>query len=289
MKNLLIIGCGDVARRALPGLARFCRISALARSAESSDRLAALGVRPVAGDLDRPGTLAGLGDAVDLVLHSAPPQAEGESDRRTRHLLAALESGGMVPQRFVYLSTSGVYGDCGGARVDESRPPRPANERARRRADAEQCLERWCAAHGAALVVLRVPGIYASDRLPLDRLRRGRPALRTEEDVYTNHVHADDLASIVCAALERPDVSGTFNASDNSELRMGEYFDLVADRTGLPRPPRISRGQALQQLSPLELSFFGESRRLQNGLMKQVLGIRLRYPTVFDGVPRAAA
>ncbi len=195
----------------------------------------------------------------------------------------------MVPQRFVYLSTSGVYGDCQGARVDESRAPRPANDRARRRLDAERCLERWSAEHGASIVVLRVPGIYASERLPLERLRRARPALRTEEDIYTNHVHAEDLAAMVCTALERSDVSGTFNASDDSELRMGEYFDLVADRTGLPRPPRISHSEALEQLSALELSFLGESRRLQNARIKKLLGIRLRYPTVFDGVPRTAA
>ncbi len=287
MKNLLILGCGDVARRALPGLAGFCRISAVARSADTARRLTSLGVRPIAADLDEPETLACLGEGVDLVLHSAPPQGDGQTDRRTRHLIAALERGGMVPQRFVYLSTSGVYGDCGGAFVSEARPPRPGNDRARRRADAEACLQAWCAKRGVGLVVLRIPGLYAADRLPLERLRRGRPALNADDDVYTNHVHADDLAAMLCVALQRSDVSGTFNASDDSELRMGEYFDLVADRTGLPRPPRISRLEAERELSPLELSFFVESRRLQNARIKEVLGIRLRYPTVFEGVPAA--
>ena len=287
MKRLLIIGCGDVARRALPRLRSCYAVSALARSAEASGRLAALGVHPIAGDLDRPETLAGVAGRANLVLHSAPPQAEGAGDARSRDLIAAFERGRMLAQRIVYLSTSGVYGDCGGAWVDESRPVNPGNERAARRADAEAVLAEWCALRGVALVVLRVPGIYASDRLPVERLKRAVPALRPEDDVFTNHIHADDLAEIACTALEREDATGCFNASDDSELRMGEYFDLVAERLGLPRSPRISRAQALERLSPLQLSFMTESRRLSNRRMKKILGIRLRYPTVYEGVPRA--
>jgi nucleoside-diphosphate-sugar epimerase len=288
MKRLLIIGCGDVARRALPALLAAYAVSALARSPEGLSRLAALGARPIAGDLDRPETLAGVAGGAELVLHSAPPQGSGDEDLRTRNLIAAFEGGAMVPQRIVYLSTSGVYGDCRGAWVDELHPLNPGNDRARRRADAEARLAQWCARRGVDLVVLRVPGIYASERLPVERLRTGMPALRSEEDVFTNHIHADDLAEIICVALHRGDVSGTFNASDDSELRMGEYFDLVADRLGVPRAPRISREQALERLSPLLLSFMSESRRLSNRRMKEVLGIRLRYPTVYEGVPRVA-
>jgi nucleoside-diphosphate-sugar epimerase len=187
----------------------------------------------------------------------------------------------------VYLGTSGVYGDCGGALVDESRPVNPSTARAKRRVDAERRLQQWCDLHDVALVVLRVPGIYAADRLPLERLRNGTPALRDEEDSYTNHIHADDLAAIALRACDVDAPPGTYNASDDSEMKMGRWFDLVADRQGLLRPPRIARAEAPGRLSPEMLSYAAESRRLVNAKMKRGLGIRLRYPTVFDGVPQA--
>jgi nucleoside-diphosphate-sugar epimerase len=164
---------------------------------------------------------------------------------------------------------------------------RPQTDRARRRVDAEHQLALWCSEHGVALVILRVPGIYAADRLPLERLRAGTPVLREEDDVYTNHVHAEDLASIVVRALEDAAPGGTYNASDDSEIRMGDWFDLVAQRAGLPRPPRIARAEATGRISPELLSFMSESRRLANRRMKENLGVRLRFPTVFEGVPRS--
>jgi nucleoside-diphosphate-sugar epimerase len=194
----------------------------------------------------------------------------------------------MLPRRIVYLSTSGVYGDCGGERVDESRPVAPQSDRARRRADAEAVLGEWGAARGVAIVVLRVPGIYAADRLPLERLRKTTPVLRAEDDVYTNHIHADDLAAVCVRALERDAPAGTYNASDDTELRMGDWFDLVADRYGLVRPPRVARADAERLIPPALLSFMRESRRLVNRRLKDVLGLKLRYPTVFEGVPRGS-
>jgi nucleoside-diphosphate-sugar epimerase len=287
VEKLLIIGCGDVARRALPELLRRYRVSALVRGRDPA--LAAAGVDLVEGDLDRPGTLTGLpGDAL-RVAHFAPPADAGARDLRTHALLAALETaarrGEMVPQRFVYLSTSGVYGDCSGERVDESRAPFPQTERAARRLDAERAVEDWGARLGVETVILRVPGIYAADRLPLERLRRGVPALRAEDDVYTSHIHADDLAAAVVAALGRDAAAGVYNVSDDSEIRMGDWFDLVADRTGLPRPRRVARAGAAGLIPAAQLSFMSESRRLVNRRLKQELGVRLRYPTVHDGVP----
>src|SRR5262245_44870402 len=155
----------------------------------------------------------------------------------------------MLPRRIVYLSTSGVYGDCGGDRVDESRPLAPQTERARRRLDAEQALGEWRAERGVEVVILRVPGIYAADRLPLERLRQGTPVLRADEDVYTNHVHADDLAAICVRALALDAPPGVYNASDDTELKRGDYFDLVADRHGLGRPPRVSRADEIGRAS----------------------------------------
>ncbi|MGC2519086.1 MAG: SDR family NAD(P)-dependent oxidoreductase, partial [Burkholderiales bacterium] len=156
-------------------------------------------------------------------------------------------------------------------------------------ADAERALMEWGERDGIEVVILRVPGIYASDRLPLERLRRGAPALRAEEDGYTNHIHADDLAAILVAALESPRARGAYNASDDSRMKMGDWFDLVADRAGLARPQRVSRVEAARVVAPELLSFMDESRRLVNRRMKEELGVRLRYPTVADGVPRTIA
>ena len=268
MKRLLIAGFGDVAQRAV---ARLERRFALARLA-----------RRYGFDLDRPETLALEG--ADALLHCAPPPAGGAVDTRTANLLAALEKARIPPARVVYVSTSGVYGDCGGVRVDESRAPAPATPRAQRRLDAERQLGRFCSSKGADLVVLRAPGIYAADRLPLQRIRAGTPVLRAEDDVYTNHIHAEDLASAVCRALEDDAPAGIYNASDDTELKMGDWFDLVADAQGLLRPPRVSLNEARSRVAPALWSFMSESRRLDNRRLKQQLGVHLRYPTVHEGL-----
>lgn len=283
MKRLLVIGCGDVARRALPGWRARYRVAALKRRPDPD--LAAAGIEVIGGDLDRPETLAALASRSDLVAHLAPPGETGSRDERTRALVAALEAGAMLPQRLVYVSSSGVYGDCGGARVEEPRAVNPHTERARRRADAEAVLSRWGRERGVAVLILRSAAIYAAERLPLEQLRRATPVLAAPEDGYINLIHADDLAAIVSAALERG-APGAYNACDDSELTMGEWFDLVAERSGLARPPRVSLAEALERIPPGLLSFMRESRRLANRRMKEHLGVRLRYPSVFDGVPR---
>jgi len=289
MKRLLIVGCGDVATRALPRLAKTYRLSALARSKQDVARLGALGVRTFHADLDDPESLARADLEADCLLHSVPPPGTGSEDSRTIALIGALsraaERAAMVPQRLVYLGTSGVYGDCGGARVDESRPVAPASARALRRVHAETQLQSYAKASGASLAILRVPGIYAADRLPLERLRRGTPVLREEDDVHTNHIHAEDLGSIILAAFAAREVAGAYNASDDTDMKMGDYFDLVADRHGLPRPRRVSMAEARLNVSPELLSFWSESRRLVNRRIKDELGVTLRYPTVREGVP----
>jgi nucleoside-diphosphate-sugar epimerase len=283
VERLLIVGAGDIARRASPALLARYATTALVRGTPVP--LADCGVRAVAGDLDRPESLAALAVAADVLLHAAPPTESGARDARTRNLVAALAGARMLPRRVVYISTSGVYGDCGGAWVDESRPVHPETDRARRRADAEQVLGDWGRSSGVEIVVLRAPGIYAADRLPVERLKKGTPVLRAEDDVYTNHVHADDLAAICVRALERDAPAGLYNAVDDTEMKMGDYFDFVADRVGLARPPRVSRAEAEAAIPPALASFMRESRRLENRKMKALLGIRLKYPTVRDGVP----
>jgi nucleoside-diphosphate-sugar epimerase len=288
MKKLLIVGCGDIALRALPQLARKYQVFGLVRAAMQAERVAAFGATAITGDLDDPASLASLAGVADLVLHLAPPGDDGERDQRSANLITALSP--RAPDRLVYISTSGVYGDCRGAKVDEDRAVAPQTLRGVRRADAERALLGWGKQSGVAVSVLRVPGIYAAERLPLAQLKRGAPVLRAEDDVYTNHIHADDLASICAIALERAAAGRIYNASDDSEMKMGDYFDLVADRARLPRPPRITRAAAeAGAISEGLLSFMRESRRLVNTRMKSELGVQLRYPSVHEGVPAVVA
>ena len=287
MKRILIVGSGDVARRALPWLTRRFRVFALVRQPEAAVELRALGAVPLVGDLDDRHSLRRLAGIADAVLHFAPPPQAGDGDPRMARLLAALAGRSSLPQGVVYISTTGVYGDCAGGRVDETRPCRAQTARGRRRVDAERRLRAFGRRNQVRVALLRAPGIYAADRLPLERLRRGDPVLAADEDVHTNHIHAEDLARIACLALFRAGPGRAYNASDDSGLRMGEYFDAVAERFGLARPPRMARAEIVHHLSPLTLSFMSESRRLDNRRLKRELRLRLRYPTVADGL-RAA-
>lgn len=276
LPRLLILGCGDVGMRLLPLVRDRFRVFAVTSNPQRRDELRAAGATPIVADLDRPATLARLARLAQNVVHLAPPQSEGLRDRRSRNLAAILPDGVTL----VYISTTGVYGDCGGAWIDETRPAAPCNARARRRVDAEQVLRRWARRSGSRLAILRAPGIYASDRLPLERLRKGSPALTAEDDVFTNHIHADDLARLAAAALFKMRPLRVYNAVDDTEMTMGSYFDAVADACKLPRPPRLARAELEREVSPMLLSFMSESRRLRNTRIKAELGVALRYPDV---------
>lgn len=281
---MLVIGCGDVGMRLLPLVRQRFRVFALTSNAGRCDELRRAGAVPIVGDLDRPETLKRLAGLAHYVVHLAPPPPDGELDRRTRRLAAMLPAGGRV----VYVSTSGVYGDCAGELVLETRPVAPRNARAQRRVDAERVLRDWARRSGSQLAILRVPGIYAADRLPLRRLQQGTPALLPADDVFTNHIHADDLAQVVALALFRGRGGRVYHAVDDSRLKMGDYFDTVADAFGLPRPPRLPRAELQAQVSPMLLSFMSESRRLDNRRLRQELGVRLRHPDVAEAVAAMA-
>ncbi len=287
MKSVLIVGSGDVAIRVIPVLAQRYRVFALVRNPAYCARLRALGVVPILGDLDDRASLKRIAGLADAVLHFAPPpnsgmpQKTGKNDTRTRNLLSAL-SRGTLPKRLVYISTSGVYGDCAGSWVSETHPLKAISLRSLRRADAEIQVRRWAKRNRVTASILRVPGIYAADRLPLGRLQQGTPGIIAREDSYTNHIHADDLARISIAALRYGKACRVYHASDDSQLKMGDFFDLVADVCHLPRVRRISRAEAQQVLPEMLLSFMNESRRLTNQRMKRELRVRLRYPTVMD-------
>ena len=276
--RLLIVGCGDVGMRLIPLLRSRFRVFALTSQSERLSELRSAGVIPIFGNLDNPQSLYRLKGLADIVVHLAPPPMQGSLDQRTRNIVAILPRHG----RLVYVSTTGVYGDCKGAFFDETRPVAPVNARAERRVDAERVLRRWARHHEGKLSILRVPGIYAADRLPLERLRQGTPALLDADDVYTNHIHADDLAQIIALALFRAQPLRVYHTVDDSALKMGDYFDQVANAFKLPLPPRVPRAELSKQVSPMLLSFMSESRRLSNERMKTELGVRLRWPAVSD-------
>ncbi len=275
---MLIIGCGDVGMRLLPLVRDRFQVVAVTSQPARIPELRAAGALPLVANLDDRNSLHRLRGLAGTVVHLAPPPSDGERDRRTRNLAAILPRQASI----VYVSTTGVYGDCKGVFSDETRPVAPVNARAKRRVDAERVLRRWALRSEGKLSILRVPGIYAADRLPLDRLKQGTPALIPEEDVYTNHIHADDLAQIIALALFRAQPQRVYHTVDDSDLKMGEYFEQVALAFGLPSPPRLPRAELAAKVSPMLLSFMSESRRLSNARMKRELGVRLRWPTVSD-------
>lgn len=296
--RLLLAGCGDVAARVTRLLGKRYRIRALLRHAPGDTTWAywrSLGATPVAADLDQPSSLRRLRGLADNVIYLAPP-AEAEAGRpidpRLNRFLATLHGGRSLPRHLVLISTTGVYGDHQGALIDETTPVQPKTARGQRRVYAEQTWRSWQRHRAQAGLasstqfqggsILRVPGIYAGDRLPIDRLRAGTPALLPEDDTWTNHIHADDLANIAWLSLVRSHPMRTFNTTDDSRLKMGDWFDAVADATGLPRPQRLPRDQLKSHVSPMMYSFMSESRRLRNDRLTQELCIRLRYPTVHD-------
>ncbi len=290
-ERLLIVGCGDVGLRVARAQAGRARLLALTSSPDRVPALRSRGITPLAGNLDAPASLGRLAGLATRIVHMAPPpssdsQPQWWRDTRTLALVRALARRS-APRSFTYGSTSGVYGDCAGARVDESRPVAPSTPRAQRRTDAEALVRYLGRTTGARANVLRIPGIYAPDRpggTPRDRLARGTPVLQAQDDVYTNHIHADDLARATLAALWRGRPQRAYNVSDDSELKMGDYFDLAADLYGMPRPRRIPRDTAQSELPLMLLSFMGESRRLVNRRLKQELRVRLRHPTVREGL-----
>lgn len=289
--RILLVGCGDIGLRVARALPAGVRLLALSSSAENRPKLRAQGITVVAGDLDDPASLRRLAGLAQRVVHLAPPPPQGWQDTRTLALVRALRLRSL-PEALVYGSTSGVYGDCQGALVRETRASAPGTPRARRRVDAEDTLRYLGRATSVRTNILRIPGIYAADReggTPRERLLKRTPVLQASDDVYTNHIHADDLARACIATLWRGKPQRVYNVSDDSALKMGDYFDLAADLYGLARPPRVARHTAQDELPLLLLSFMGESRRLDNSRLKGELHLRLRYASAEAGLRAEAA
>ena len=285
----MIVGCGDVGQRAAKQLVGRTRVMALTSTPAKVAGFRAQGMTPLLGNLDQAETLQRLSGWATRVLHLAPPPSdrvgEWSTDPRSLNLARALKKR-TLPRSLVYGSTSGVYGDCQGQWVTESHPVKPHTPRAMRRVDAEKVI-RYLGRSGVRASILRIPGIYAPDRpngTPRERLLKGTPVLIQEDDVYTNHIHSDDLARACVAAIWRGKAQRVFHVADDTQLKMGDYFDAAADLMGLQRPPRVPRSQAQESLPLMLLSFMSESRRLRNERLKKELRVKLQFPSIQQGL-----
>jgi len=278
----LIVGCGDIGRRvARLEISEGRSVLGLARSDSTAALLKAMGFGVIPSDLDDVATLVALPNDVSTLYYFAPPPPSGADDPRLRNCLDALKG---LPERVVYISTSGVYGDCAGAWIDEECPLNPKSDRGKRRMAAEQVLEDWSQRTAVPVIILRVPGIYGPGRLPVERVRQGIPVLIPEESPYSNRIHADDLAAACFAAARRGQPGHAYNISDGHPTTMTDYFWSIADLYGLPRPPAISLAEARSVLTPAMLSFLEESKRLINRRMLNELKVSLKYPDLKSGL-----
>jgi nucleoside-diphosphate-sugar epimerase len=280
----LIFGCGYVGQH----LAGHCAkgdsdLLGVVRTTASLEVVRRLGIEALQADLDQP-SLPELPLQDATLFYFIPPPKLGETDTRVRRLISEFERQGH-PQRVIYLSTTGVYGDCKGEWVSEERPANPEAARAKRRWDAENSFQNWRTNTGRELVILRVAGIYGPGKLPLERLRKGLPLVQKEESPWTNRIHIEDLVRACVAAGERGRDGEVYNVSDGSPGTMIDYFNLIAELAGLPPPPAISLAQANSELSEGMLSYMRESRRVDNSKLRRELGLSLIYPSMESGLP----
>jgi nucleoside-diphosphate-sugar epimerase len=282
-RGVLIIGCGDTGRR-LAALYRAegRQVTGLVRSEASARSLEAAGIRPIRSDLDA-GDLPSLPSGSAKLFYLAPPVDVGKDDVRIERLLEHLEFTGL-PARFLYMSTTGVYGDCEGRWIDESEPLKPSTYRAQRRISAEQAVQRWCSTQGIEWEILRVPAIYGPGRLLTERLKSGMPTVRPEECSFTNRIHIDDLVRVCHAVMAEAPGGSVYNVSDGQPSTITDYLFQLAELTGMPKPPLISMHEAERMLSPSIMSFMKESKRIKNDKLLKESGVTLRYPDLKSGL-----
>lgn len=281
--HILIVGCGYVGTRLALRLRDSFAVTAVVRSQEKARALEQQGIAAVALDLDRVRLGAHVPERLDQLatFYLAPPPTQGESDLRLDRFLQLAT---VPPKSFVYMSTTGVYGDTKGALVDESSPVAPLSDRGRRRVSAEEMTRVWCTERRVRRVVLRVPGIYGPGRLPLERLRTREPAVHPDEAGISNRIHVDDLVSACVASALNPEARGVYNVTDGNSVSSTEFLDRVAHFASLPPPPRVSMDEAQLTFSAERLSFINESRRVGNERMLKHLGVVLRYADMDEGI-----
>jgi nucleoside-diphosphate-sugar epimerase len=281
--HVLIAGCGYVGQRLAMRLRDRFEVAALVRTSEKAAALGRQGIKAVVIDLDRVRAGASIPERLDqeAIVYLTPPPGVGESDLRLdRFLHLAI----VPPKTFVYMSTTGVYGDTDGGFVDESTPVQPRTERARRRVSAEEMTRVWCTERRVRRVVLRVPGIYGPGRLPLDRLQQREPVVCPEDAGISNRIHVDDLVTACELAVVNKEARGVYNVTDGNSISSTAFFDAVAKIAGLPCPPRVSMEEAQLTFSPERLSFLNESRRVGNERMLKHLGVTLQYADIEAGI-----
>lgn len=280
-QDILIVGCGYVGQRLAAALSPRAKVNGLVRTPQTARQLESQGMDPLILDLDQPAPKPV--NSWRQIYYFAPPPQQGGKDTRMTQFLRMLGSEARN-LRLVYLGTTGVYGDCDGAWVDENQVVNPKAERALRRWDAEQQLRQWRSETGNQVIFLRVAGIYGPARLPLTRLRQRKPMIAAANAPWTNRIHVDDLVQICIASMERGMDGEIYNVSDGQPGNMADYFNQVADATGLPRPPLISPDEASGKLSAGLRSYLAESRRIDNSKVLRELGIELKYPTLAQGL-----
>lgn len=289
MQDIFIIGCGYLGQKLAAKVfaeTDELEIMALVRSSASNQRLQQLGIITIPGNLDNANMLTELPTDNTVLYYFAPPPATGTTDTRLQALLNALKPK-QYPDKIVLVSTTGIYGDCGGKWIDEQHPVKPQTDRAQRRVDAETQLQAWQAQSGVPIVILRVPGIYGAERLPIERLQAGTPVLAEAESAYSNRIHIDDLVE-ACLLASEPDALGIYHVSDGNPSTMTDYFYQVADALNIARPPAISWAEAQQQFSPEMLSYLSESKRLKIDKICQELDFQPQYPTLKQGLQQCA-
>jgi nucleoside-diphosphate-sugar epimerase len=284
--HVLIVGCGYVGERLASRLAAAYEVTGVVRSAQRVAALNELGIHAVGLDLDRVRPSSWIPEKLEqaAIFYLAPPAPTIESDLRLDRFLQLAT---VPPQTFIYMSTTGVYGDTAGAPVDESTPVRPLTDRAKRRASAEEMTRVWCTERRVRRVVLRVPGIYGPGRLPLERLRRHEPTLAPEDAGISNRIHVDDLVEACAAALLNPEARGVYNVTDGNSCSSTAFLDRLAALTGLPAAPRVAMDEAQLTFSPERLSFLHESRRVSNARMLKHLGVKLRFADMDEGIKKS--
>jgi nucleoside-diphosphate-sugar epimerase len=285
--KLIIIGCGDIGFRvARLALDRGVKVVAVSRGGKSFPDEVKAGLTLATADLDDTETLQALDCRGAALIYSAPPPGGGITDTRVRNFLAAIRPG-TEPVKIVYVSASSVYGNSGAELIDESCAPNPANHTGKRRLEAEEQFTFWGKGHHVPVVILRVSGIYGPGRVPLQRILDREPLLCEAEAGYTNRIHADDLAQVCLAALEKGEAGDIFNVCDGESGKMTDYFNAITDLLHLPRLPQVPLAEARQAMSPLMFGYMTDSRRLSNRKMLAKLGIKLQYPTMMAGLPGA--
>ncbi|MCL4108368.1 UNVERIFIED_CONTAM: hypothetical protein GTU68_065396 [Idotea baltica] len=277
--TIWIVGCGDIGRR-VAALYQDRELHGIVSSAESASLCEQLSIYSKILDLDSSYSLESDSFSGADIYYFAPPPPVGAKDTRLKRFLNQISEDSELPRRLVMISTTGVYGDSGGEWIDENTPVNPKADRAVRRVSAEQILQRWSEKTHCSFMILRVPGIYAEDRLPLARLEKNLPIVIEAEAGYTNRIHADDLARACKAAMDCDASNQIINVTDGNPSTMTDYFNHVADYAKLPRPPQISLDEAEQTLSAGMVSYLKESRRIKNDKMLKILGFKLLYPSL---------